>query len=185
MPYRTSLKQGGASAYILAHNTGKDSQTIFRSPADYQHFMVLIKQLIRTNDSASLLGFALLHDSFYLLIHEERRGTAAKVIQRLSIAYGIYFNTKYTKTGKVFRGPYKDTVLVSDDEIMLALCQIHRLPIHQSENIELYKWSSYRYYLKRQGTWLDKTFVKNYFATPTYANDLRHMTATTSANDNP
>ena len=178
MPYRTSLRQGGASAYILANNIGKDGQILFRSPADYQHFMVLVKQLIRSNDSVTLLGFTLLQDSFYLLLREEHRGAAAKIIQRLSIAYGIYFNAKYDKTGKVFRGPYKDKLLASDDQLIQALCRAHRLPELQHESPETYKWSSYHYYLTRRDTWIDKTFVEKYFATHAYQNDLRHMTST-------
>lgn len=178
MPYRKSLSQGGDSAYILASNAGKDGQIIFRGSADYDHFMVLIKQLVRSNDTVDIVGFALLQGSFYLLFHEGERGSAAKLIQRLSISYSIYSNAKYTKTGKVFRGPYKDALLSSDDQIMQALCTVHRLPALQQENPETYEWSSYHYYLTRRGTWLHKSFVETYFATTKYQNDLRHMTAT-------
>lgn len=182
MPYRKSLRQGGASAYILAHNAGKDGQTIFRGSADYQHFMVLLKQLIRSNTSVTLLGFVLLKDSFYVLLHEEQRGPAPKLLQRLSIAYGIYFNTKYEKTGKVFQGPYKDRLQFSDDQIMQTLCKIHRQPELQQQDAELYEWSSYHYYLTRRGTWLNKNFVENYFTVTAYQNDLRLMTSTIPLN---
>ncbi|MBL8031461.1 MAG: hypothetical protein JNK33_04005 [Candidatus Doudnabacteria bacterium] len=182
MPYRSSLREGNSSAYILIHNSGKDGQILFRSPADFDRFVVLVKQLLRSAETVRLLGFALLQDSFYLILHEQNRGAAARLIQRLSIAYSIYFNAKYEKTGKVFQGPYKDMLLSPDDQLMQMLCKVHGLPRLQHADAETYQWSSYRYYLTRRGTWIDKSFTQKYFANPSYQNDLRHMTAIVQVN---
>jgi hypothetical protein len=181
MPYRISLNHGGASAYMLAYNTGKDGQILFRGRADYEHFIVILKRLNRSTDTVSILGFNVLHDAFYLVLHEDQSGSAAKFIQRLSIAYGIYFNAKYGRTGKVFRGPYKDTLLTTDDQLMQTLCKVHRLPELQHLPAETYEWSSYHYYLHNRGTWLRKTFVEKYFATTSYQHDLRNMTSSVTA----
>lgn len=183
MPYRTTLREGGASAYIAIHNTGKDGQVIFRGTEDYAHFLTLLRRLLRNNEEITICGFSLLKSSFRLLLHEKQRGSSAKLVQRLSIAYGIYFNTKYDKTGKVFNGPYKDRLLKSDDEVAEALCGFHRLPELEQQNIDSYRWSSYHYYLKKRGTWIDKSFVETYFGSESYENNLRHMTSTVSATE--
>ena len=177
MPYRKSLKEGELSAYIALHNFGDGGQFIFRSDEDRHHFMVLLKRLRRQVPGLHLLAFCLAKDSFHLVVHEETRGESAKLMQRLGIAYGIYFNAKYRKTGKVFQGPYKDRLLLKDDEIILALCEMHRLPANENENIETYRWSSYRNYLAHSGLWIDKRFVETYFATKHYKAALRQMTA--------
>jgi len=183
MPYRSTLKEGGASVYIAARNTGKNGQVIFRGSEDYAHFLKLLRRLLRTTDGVSICGFTLLKGSFRLLLHEQHRGVSAKLIQRLSIAYSIYFNAKYSKTGKVFAGPYKDRLLASDDEVIEVLCGFHRLPEVEQQDIEAYQWSSYHYYLAQRGSWIDKTFVETYFGNQPYENNLRHMTSTVSATE--
>lgn len=180
MPYRKSLKGGGSSAYIALHNFGDGEQFIFRSDEDRHHFMVLLKRLRRQLPRLHLLGFCLTRDGFQLIVQEESRGDSAKLMQRLGIAYSIYFNAKYGKTGKVFQGPYKDRLLTKDDDIIIALCEMHRLPMKEHENIETYRWSSYRNYLAHSGLWIDKRFVETYFATKHYKAALRKMTISTA-----
>lgn len=166
--------------YIAARNTGKDGQVIFRSTEDYSHFVALLKRLAKNSEYISICGFSLLKGSFRILFHEKQRGASAKFMQRLGIAYSIYFNSRYGKTGKVFEGPYKDRLLETDDAVIKALCEFHRLPGLEEQDIERYQWSSYRYYLTGRGTWLDKNFVEQYFGTHLYEKDLRHMTSTIS-----
>lgn len=180
MPYRMTLREGGASAYIAVRNSGKDGRVLFRSAEDYTHFLTLLRRLAKNNQYVVICGFSLLKGSFRLVLHETKRGAGGKLIQRLSIAYGIYFNDRYGKTGKVFEGPYKDRLLGDDDEVMEVLSGFHRLPETEQQTIEEYPWSSYRYYLKGTGAWLDKRFVESYFGSSSYQDDLRHMTSTVS-----
>jgi hypothetical protein len=159
----------------MVENEGRNGQTLFRSSDDYKHFIRLLKRLVH-GGSLHIICFALLRDSFHLVVREEERGSTAKAIQRLSIAYGIYFNTKYGKSGKVFHGPYKDRLLFADDEIMNAVCLIHAMPAQDYQDIETYQWSSYRRYVKRANTWVDTAFVERYFSTTDYVSDLQQMT---------
>lgn len=181
MPYRTTLKEGGDSVYIAIRNTGKDGQVIFRSADDYDHFLGTLRRMLRTTDGVSICGFVLLKGSFRLLLHEQHRGSGAKLLQRLSISYGIYFNAKYSTVGKVFSGPYQDRLLRSDDEIIETLCGFHQLPELEHQDIEAYRWSSYHYYLDSRGAWLEKSLLETYFGTSAYKEHIRHMTSTVSA----
>ncbi len=176
MPYRTSLDWESGPGYSIVTNTGHDSQVIFRSREDFRHFMLLIRRGLHKSPDVSVLAYSLLRPSFTILLHEKKPGEIVKFMHRLSVSYATYFNSRYSKRGKVFRGPYKDTSVASDDQIMRALCEVHMLPAKEGQPIESYEWSSYRHYLKGTGTWLDKTYPVAYFAKTIYADDLRQMT---------
>lgn len=180
MPYRTSLDRRGGPGYSIVTNTGFNDQAIFRSHEDFDHFIRILKRSLHRSPGVSLLAFSLLPQSFTLLLHEKEPGMIAEFMHRTSVMYGIYFNSRYGKHGKVFRGPYKDTVLESDDATINALHHIHILPKTEGEAIETYEWSSYRHYLRQSGPWINKEFATRYFGTEKYLDDLQRTTKSKS-----
>lgn len=176
MPYRISLDRRGGPGYSIITNTGFDDQTIFRSHEDFNHFVRVLKRSLHRSPGVSLLAFCLEPQSFSLLLHEDEPGMIADFMHRTGVAYGVYFNGRYDKRGKVFHGPYKDTQLESDDAVVDALCTIHTSPKNEGEAIETYKWSSYRHYLRQSGSWIDTSFVTRYFGTREYLDDLQRIT---------
>lgn len=176
MPYRTSLDRKGGPGYSIITNTGFDNQAIFRSHEDFNHFIRVLKRALHRSPGVTLLAFCILPRSFALLLYENEPGMITDFMHRTGVAYGIYFNSRYGKHGKVFHGPYKDTMLESDDDVIDALRLIHVLPKNEGEAIETYEWSSYRHYIQQSGPWIDKGFVMHYFGTEKYLDDLRRTT---------
>jgi len=176
MPYRTSLDWERGPGYSIVTNAGHSRQVIFRSSDDFDHFTLVMKRALKRSPDVNLLGFCLIPLSFTLLLHENRPGEIARFMHRLSVAYSVYFNSHYGKQGKVFRGPYKDTSLGSEDAVIAALCRIHTLSTSEGSSIETYTWSSYKHYLRQSGPWIDKAFVAHYFASESYLDELRRIT---------
>lgn len=177
MPYRKSLYLGGGPVYNAVSNTGYNNQVIFRRGDDYDYFVSLIRRTLRRFPDVHIVAFCLLSDSYYILLKEDTRGEVASFMHSLGISYGIYFNTRYEKSGKVFQGPYKDSPIKRDDDTIRALVRLHALPSTEGHDSTSYRWSSYRHYLSGTGAWLEKEVVERYFAGKPFTDDLQRITS--------
>ncbi|MFH1564556.1 MAG: transposase [bacterium] len=89
----------------------------------------------------------------------------AKLMQRLSTGYTMYFNKKQNRSGSLFQGPFKAKYI--DTAKYLAWCSAYvnsNVEIHKLAKAKNYPWSSYKDYLNlRNGTLCDKIAVTNEF----------------------
>lgn len=163
MPRRyDNMREGGRFFYVW--NTGFHDKTLFRSPVDYKHFVSRLEKGAAYIDECRVVGFSLLRNQYHLIVEEVTPGGVARFIHRLNISYATYFNHKYTQVGKVFAGPYKEVRLADDEQLMLQLAIIARLPESLGVSADTYKWSSLRAYTNSQHSWLHKQPVMAYFA---------------------
>jgi hypothetical protein len=176
MPYRNSKRIGGEQISFLVENFGANDNAIFRTTEDYKRFVSLIAQQSRKNHSIGVVAYALTQKSMHLVVQESERGAVAKFIHRLSVAYVMYFHSKYATSGKLFKGPYKDTVLTHPEDVIKRVCHVHKLPQNVVKNIEAYEWSSYKKYLSNQAPWLHKAPIADFFSTPNPSFELRQFT---------
>lgn len=106
-----------------------------------------IKQKIIKDKFIEIVSFCLMPNHFHLIIKEVEENGIAKYMQRVLNSYTKYYNTKYSKSGHLFQGPYK-AVHIKDNEQLLHLSSyIHRNPRELKEwfNKESdYQWSSYQ-----------------------------------------
>ncbi len=90
--------------------------------------------------SISLLAFSVQKNGFSLLLKNLRDSIVSVYMHRVSTAYSKYFNSKYSKKGHVFNGPFKSE-LVLQTELLKTSCLIH-------QNTDKDTWSSKHDYLK-------------------------------------
>ncbi|MEK7603231.1 MAG: hypothetical protein AAB459_03240 [Patescibacteria group bacterium] len=176
MPYRSSRRLGGDEAVFSISNFGISNRVVFRNHLDHRRFVTTLAKLARQTTGLSIIAYVLTATSFNLVVHEHERDNLSKFMHKLSVSYAMYFQNKYQSTGKIFQGPFKDTVLDSDDEIMLEICRLHLLPDGFGFDPERYDWSSYGKYLNNRAPWLKKDFVIHYLKTNNIAYDLRYFT---------
>ena len=62
-------------------------------------------------------AFCLMPNHFHLLLQEITAGGIAKFMQKVGTSYGMYFNSKYERTGNVFVKPFRSRHV--DDDIYL------------------------------------------------------------------
>jgi len=74
------------------------------------------------------LAFAVLPNSFGVIIKNIDEGIASVYMHRVSTGYSKYFNSKYGKSGHVFVGPFKSILLRSGSEISNFSAFLHREP---------------------------------------------------------
>jgi len=88
------------------------------------------------NERVTLFAYALLPNSFHLLIHQADHNAIVKFMQRVGTAYSMYYNKKYTRRGTIFEGRFKTKHIDTDDYLLESTKYLHRLGLsvisHQS-----------------------------------------------------
>ncbi|OGI64265.1 hypothetical protein A3H53_03720 [Candidatus Nomurabacteria bacterium RIFCSPLOWO2_02_FULL_40_10] len=125
--------------YYHIYNRGIDKRIIFKSVHDYRRFMMLL-YVANSDEPIKLDNFLnILHKSyqevfscergkqlvsigawgtmpnhFHILVKEEMEGGITKFMRKLGVAYSMYFNIKYQRTGSLFGGLFKAKNISND-----------------------------------------------------------------------
>ena len=152
----------------------KNVARIVRSASSAEGFPVTLEEQEKIVSSrfVDIVAFCLMPNHFHLLLKETEEGGIARYMQRLEIAYTMYFNSKYSSSGHVFQGPFKAVRMENDRQLMHVSAYIHRNPreLRQWKNKEeAYPYSSLQDYVdkNRWGNLLATDIVAGRFdATP-------------------
>ena len=136
---------------------------LFRSPDDYRKFINNLRRLAKEETGVGVVAYCLTLTSFHLVLHESQTGAIAKFAHRLTVAYAMYFKSVHESTGKLFRGPYKETPLQSADTLAACVAQLHKIPVSFNIEPSIYQWSSLKSILSGNNSWLDLSALSNYF----------------------
>lgn len=133
----------GVAQHIIQR--GNNKQPCFFHTADYQFYLHHLREsAIRYG--VDLHAYVLMTNHIHLMITPQEDGSATGMMQSLGTRFVQYINGRYGRTGSLWEGRYKST-LVDTDAYGLALyryieCNPLRAGIVDSPG--LYLWSSYR-----------------------------------------
>ena len=89
---------------------------------------------IEKSRHVELVSFCIMPNHFHLLLHELVEGGISDYMQRVTLGYTKYFNTKHEASGHMFQGRYKSVHVSDNDQLLYLSAYIHRNPR------ELVKW---------------------------------------------
>jgi len=124
---------------------GNNRSEIFCADADYQFYLEKLQQACVTH-GCELHAYVLMTTHVHLLITPKEEQSLAKAIQMLGRYYVQYYNYCYQRTGTLWEGRYKATLIDSETYLLTCMRYIELNPVradmvaHPSE----YPWSSYR-----------------------------------------
>jgi len=115
----------------------------------------------------SILCYSLMPNHYHLLLKQEEDFGIENFICRAVNGYVKYLNIKNKRVGPLFQGAFK-AVRVETDEQMIHLSRyIHLNPVIsylvKPQDILNYKWTSLGQYLTKTQSFIDKSFILNYF----------------------
>lgn len=125
---------------------GNNRSDIFCADADY-HFYLEKLQLACKAHGCDLHAYVLMTNHVHLLITPHTEQGLSKVMQKLGRYYVQYFNYCYQRTGTLWEGRYKATLIDSKSYLLTCMRYIELNPVragmvaHPSD----YRWSSYHY----------------------------------------
>jgi putative transposase len=123
---------------------GNNREAIFYADADYQFYLDKLK-LACDKHGCDLHAYVLMTNHAHLLITPHNEESLAKALQMIGRYYVQYFNFTYQRTGTLFEGRYKATLIDSEHYLLSCYRYIELNPVraamvaHPSE----YPWSSY------------------------------------------
>ncbi len=124
---------------------GNNREVIFVSDDDYRFYLKSLEDACKQH-RCDVHAYVLMTNHVHLLMTPNTEDGISKVMQSLGRRYVQYFNYTYDRTGTLWEGRYKATLIDSEQYLLTCSRYIELNPIraqmvnHPSE----YPWSSYR-----------------------------------------
>ncbi|MGZ8256644.1 MAG: REP-associated tyrosine transposase [Gallionella sp.] len=125
---------------------GNNRSAIFCADADYRFYLEKL-QLACSTHGCKVHAYVLMTNHVHLLITPQEEHSLSKTIQMLGRYYVQYYNYTYQRTGTLWEGRYKASLIDSEAYLLTCMRYIELNPVragmvsHPSE----YPWSSYRH----------------------------------------
>jgi putative transposase len=128
--------------------SGNDRQPIFRDTDDHVAFMGWLRESAR-QFKVAIHAYVLLPDRFQLLATPSDNAGLGRMMQWLGRHYVPYFNAKYQRTGTLWQGRYKATVLESDRYLLVCsrYIELGAVRAEIARGPEEHLWSSYSHHV--------------------------------------
>jgi putative transposase len=130
---------------------GHNGQTIFTRPADYQLMLDLLLEYGRTFDVA-VHAYVLMPNHFHLLLTPQSANGLPLMLQALGRRYVRYFNDAQGRSGTLWDGRYRCTVLQPDLYLLPCMAYMDLNPVRAALSAVAvdYAWSSHGHYIGRR-----------------------------------
>lgn len=127
---------------------GNNRQAIFVMPDDYCRLLDLLEVNAKTFDVA-VHAYVLMGNHFHLLATPQTADGLPKMMQAVGRSYVRYFNDKHQRSGTLWEGRYKSTLIQTDRYLMACMAYIDLNPVRAGLVMEArdYPWSSHLHYL--------------------------------------
>jgi putative transposase len=127
---------------------GNNRQAIFLSTADYQALLDLIDENARKFDVA-IHAYVLMHNHFHLLVTPETTEGLPKMMQAVGRSYVRYFNDRVGRSGTLWEGRYKSTLIQTERYLLACMAYIDLNPVRAGLVAQArdYPWSSHGHYI--------------------------------------
>ncbi|MDH4275674.1 MAG: transposase [Gammaproteobacteria bacterium] len=126
---------------------GNNRSIIFVSDEDYRYFKECLKDAADRHGCA-IHAYVLMTNHVHLLVTPEREDGIGKVIQSVGRRYVQYFNYLQKRTGTLWEGRYKSTLIDSERYLLICSRYIELNPVRAQivAHPRHYAWSSYRHH---------------------------------------
>jgi putative transposase len=126
---------------------GNNKIPIFSKEEDYLFFLELIREA-KVKYPCRLYSYCLMANHFHLLIEPvQEKENISLLIKLLGAKYVRYFNKKYKRSGTLWEGRFRGSLVDKEAYFLACFRYIEMNPVRAniSRYPELYPWSSYRF----------------------------------------
>lgn len=151
----------GAIYHVTAR--GNNRQIIFNDEFDKMYYLSLLRYY-KDKYECELYAYVLMDNHVHLLIAVADQ-PLAKFMQGVQQCYTQYYNHKYSHVGHVFQQRYNAEICADDSYLLSVVRYIHNNPIKAKivDRVD-YPWSSHKYYLKADCSFVDSSFILGIFS---------------------
>ncbi len=126
---------------------GSNGQVIFHDAADYSAFLGWLRSAAKTFKVA-LHAYVLMPDRWHLLASPSDESGLGKMMQWIGRYYVPYFNQKYQRSGTLWQGRYKTSIIDAEQFFLMCSRYLEFCPVQDGLAVSPgdYPWSSYAHH---------------------------------------
>ena len=127
---------------------GNNRQAIFATATDYLHLLALLEENARKFD-VDVHAYVLMTDHFHLLVTPETEKGLPLLMQAVGRSYVRYFNHRQSRSGTLWEGRYRSTLIEADRYLLACMAYLDLNPVRAGLVSEAhgYAWSSHGFYV--------------------------------------
>jgi putative transposase len=126
---------------------GNNRQAIFLDQADRQQMLDLLELQAR-QDEVAIHAYVLMDNHFHLLLTPQTANGLSRMMQAVGRRYVRYFNDHHGRSGTLWEGRYKSTLVETERYLLACMCYIDLNPVRAglAGQARDYAWSSHGHY---------------------------------------
>ena len=130
---------------------GNNRQAIFAKTADYQRLLDLLDDNARQFEVA-IHAYVLMSNHFHLLVTPQSSDGLPQMMQAVGRRYVRYFNDSQQRSGTLWEGRYRSTLIQTDRYLLACMAYIDLNPVRAGLVAQAadYPWTSHGHYIGRQ-----------------------------------
>jgi len=140
------LAVAGEAHVVLQRGHG--GSAVFLDDDDRRRYLSAMHEAM-VKAQVAVHAYALSNDSLYLLATPQTGDSLGRAMQATGRRYSQAFNRQHERTGTLWDGRFRSTVVESGANFLEAMIFIDQLPVRVGlvESARLYRWSSARHHL--------------------------------------
>jgi putative transposase len=130
---------------------GNNRQPIFSAAADYELLLALLEEHAKAQKVA-LHAYVLMSNHFHVLATPQTEDGVPRMMQSVGRSYVRYFNGKYARSGTLWEGRYRSTLIQAERYLLACMVYIDLNPVRAGMVADPaeYPWSSHAHYVGRR-----------------------------------
>jgi putative transposase len=143
MPRPPRIQIGDLPQHVI--NRGNNRCEIFRAEEDYLFFLFALRHA-SLRHQLDVHSYTLMTNHFHIIATPRVAVGLSTTMQVLGTKYVGYFNRRYGRTGRLFEGPFKSSVIDSESYWFTCMRYVELNPVRAGlvSDPGDYRWSSYR-----------------------------------------
>ena len=143
MPRKPRFNLPGYPQHVVQR--GNNRQPTFFSPADYRFYLECLYKACNKY-LCSVHAYVLMTNHVHLLLTPEQSYSVSEVMQATGRRYVRYINDRYGRSGSLWEGRYKASLVEQGNYVLACYRYIELNPVRAGmvEKPAAYLWSSYR-----------------------------------------
>jgi len=144
MPRQARYNLPGLPQHVIQR--GNNRQAVFFDDDDYQRYLSDLDE-IATATGCQIHAFVLMTNHVHLLVAPTVSNGISKLMQGLGRRYVVYVNHACQRTGALWEGRYKASLVAEDNYLLACMRYIKLNPVRAGlvEHPGEYQWASYHY----------------------------------------
>lgn len=144
MPRRPRIKLAGIPQHIVQR--GINREPCFFAEEDYHCYLHWL-QKSAADWHCAIHAYVLMTNHVHILVTSEKPDGIARMMQSIGRRYVQYINRSYRRTGSLWEGRFKSSLVQAEEYLLTCMRYIELNPVRANmvNDPAQYRWSSYRH----------------------------------------